>query len=181
MSEQGRFYVALYARGGRSRMPTKEDKYHWALVTGPSVETPDTRGMRHHITHSVQMVDDTPEMMWKYSEQDIPTGWTSKLLVRIYVGEVKSMTQVHSTLQNTPLQPDAAGWNCFQWVKDAFMAVAKDGEALGEAVTDWQAVRDKAMEYVEGKIKAGRFELCRDFEHDDVPTWDMLGNKELAT
>lgn len=156
-------------------------RFHWALVTGPRVETPDTRGIRHHITQSIQLVEDTPEMMWKYNEQDIPTGWTSRLLVRVLVGEVRSMTRARSVLQGTPLRFETEGWNCVEWVKDAFTAVTHDADALVDAVTDWQAVRDKAMEYVEAKIEAGRFELCRDFEHDDVPTWDMLGDKELAT
>ncbi|KAJ4208534.1 hypothetical protein NW767_001641 [Fusarium falciforme] len=181
MADEGRLYIALYARGGRARMATKEDKFHWAFITGPDYESPETRATRHHVTHGVEMIDGTPQMMWKYCEQDIPTGWTSQLLVRVLIGEVKSMDRVNFIFHNTPLKHDTEGWNCVKWVEDAFTTIMQDENALGEAVTDWDAIRDKAMEYVDAKIKSGRFELCRDFENDEVPTWDMVGNKELAT
>ncbi|RSL69678.1 hypothetical protein CEP54_002237 [Fusarium duplospermum] len=180
MEDQGRLYVALYLRGGRAKMPHKENKFHWAFITGPSVETPETRGVLHHIKEDPEMMKHASGMMWKYLEHDVPTGWTGNILVRIYIGEVKDMDRVHFIFHNTPLQQCTLGWNCIKWAEDAFTTITQDGKALSKAVTDWDAVRDKAMEYVDAKVKAHRFELCREFEQDDVPTWDMLNNKEIA-
>ncbi|RSL92299.1 hypothetical protein CEP52_013894 [Fusarium oligoseptatum] len=180
MSEQGRLYLALYLRDGKTRMPHKENKFHWAFITGPSVETSETRGMLHHIKEDAEKMTYASGMMWKYLEHDIPTGWTGNILIRVYIGEVKDMSRVHFIFHNTPLKQCTPGWSCIKWVEEVFANITSDDKALGKAVTDWNAVRDKAMDYVDAKVKAHRFELCREFEKDDVPTWDMLANKEIA-
>ena len=103
---------------------------------------------------------------------------TSMLLIRIVVGKVKDMSRLRAIFEGTPVRPEVEGWNCVEWVKEALLTAIKDGKALGTSAGDWKSVRDTAMWYVESKKAAGRFRSPQD--ESKPPTWDMLGNAELA-
>lgn len=67
------------------------------------------------------------------------------------------------------------------WVKEALETLAKDGKALGSAVTDWEIVRDTSLRYVREKKAAHRFDgKAEDGQYDRmiVPTYDLLEKRE---
>lgn len=117
--------------------------------------------------------------LWEFEERDISMAQTAMVLVRVVVGKVANVTRLVSTIRSTPLNGDQPGWNCVEWVKDALEALKKDGRALGTSNTDWSAVRDTAMHYVEGKKAQHRFDGKGNFDMSKVATWDMLEGMEL--
>lgn len=49
---------------------------------------------------------------------------------------------------------------------------------LGNAVTDWETMRDTAVWYVDQKCSVGRFDAY--YDPTQAPTWDMMKNREIA-
>lgn len=104
---------------------------------------------------------------------------TNKLLLRVVIGKVKDQARLEAILKTVPMRPDVPGWNCVEWVKEAFEKVVKDGKtSMGTCIGDWTTVRDAAMWYVTQKKAAGRWERNNGYATDAVPTWDMLQRKE---
>lgn len=79
----------------------------------------------------------------------------------------------------TPLRADVEGWNCVEWVREAFETAMKRDDVIGRAVKSWPVVRDTAMEYVERKSYEGRFGI--QFDPLNVPTWDSLSGIEAVS
>ncbi|KXJ84944.1 hypothetical protein Micbo1qcDRAFT_186820 [Microdochium bolleyi] len=100
-SGKDRLYVALYARGGDPTMPGLEDKYHWALIVGPKLESSASRGYRFHAKEKLSFVGMETSMTA-----------TSMLLVRIMVGK------------QIPVRPEIEGWNCVGWDSSALSKAA---------------------------------------------------------
>ncbi|KAK4197067.1 hypothetical protein QBC40DRAFT_334422, partial [Triangularia verruculosa] len=170
-----RLYVALYARGGAARMAGGEDRYHWALITGPKQEADASRGKRYH-------AKEPRPGMWEYSEQNTGTASTLMILVRIRVAKIKSMARLEQVLRGVPIRAGQPGWNCVEWVREALSALARDGKALGSSRIDWQTVRNKAMQYVQQKAAQHRFDgraRPGQFNPRVVPTFDLLEEREV--
>jgi len=102
------------------------------------------------------------------------------LLVRIVIGKVRNKNRLWPIFRRTPLRPHEEGWNSVAWAKEAFEDAVADTMAIGTCVENWEAVRDKAMWYVEKKKAAHRFDGQAQYDLTKVPTWDMLRNKELV-
>ena len=102
------------------------------------------------------------------------------LLVRIMIGKVKKMDRLESALRKVPIRQGQMGWNCVGWVKEALEALNADGKALGTSVTEWQAVRDGAMQYVQRKKAEHRFDGRGNFNMRYAATYDMLDGKETV-
>lgn len=101
------------------------------------------------------------------------------LLVRVVVGKIKNLDHTKEIFRNIPLRPDVPGWNCVEWVKEAFETALADGGALGTAAPNWTAVRDTAMDYVAKKKAAHRFDGQGKYDQAKAATWDLLEGKEL--
>ncbi|KAI1084875.1 hypothetical protein F5B20DRAFT_576193 [Whalleya microplaca] len=104
---------------------------------------------------------------------------TMRLLVRIMICKVESMRGLRSVFEHTPTRPNDEGWNCVVWVKDALANVEKNGKALGTSVTNWEQIRDKAMEYCQQKTDERRFSSGGSYNSRQAPTWDLLQDREL--
>ncbi|KAH7012751.1 uncharacterized protein B0I36DRAFT_206273, partial [Microdochium trichocladiopsis] len=180
-SEKDRLYVALYARGGNPTMPGLEDKYHWALIVGPKLESSTSQGYRFHAKEKLSFSGNPPEAKWEWHYEEVTTSMTatSMLLVRIVVGKVKSTSRLRSIFQQIPVRPEVEGWNCVGWVREALHTTTQDSRALSKAAGTWDLVRDTAMWYVESKKTANRFDGTYDYDPTQVATWDMLSEKEL--
>ncbi|KAK8103192.1 hypothetical protein PG984_016338 [Apiospora sp. TS-2023a] len=101
------------------------------------------------------------------------------LLIRIVVGKIKDMNRLRAILDRTPLRPEVKGWNCVEWVREALLAAAHDGKALGTCASDWKSVRDTAMGFVERKKASHRFDGSQSYDPTKAATWDMLAKVEL--
>ncbi|RDW79841.1 hypothetical protein BP6252_04479 [Coleophoma cylindrospora] len=57
-SNKDRLYIALYTRGGSTKMPGKEETYHWALIVWPKIEMDKSgamaEGTRYHAKERFQ-------------------------------------------------------------------------------------------------------------------------------
>ena len=79
----------------------------------------------------------------------------------------------------TPLRSNVQGWNCVEWVREAFETIVKRDDVIGRGVKSWQSVRDTAIWYVEKKRDEGRFSI--QFDPLKVPTWDSLSSIDVGS
>ncbi|PYH92218.1 hypothetical protein BO71DRAFT_28664 [Aspergillus ellipticus CBS 707.79] len=176
MREKDRLYVTLYARGGAPTMPGKEDTYHWALLVGPKVETPEKKGVRYHAKEMPGLVGGS---QWELEEQECRLAATSMLLVRVMIGKIKDRGRLVEILRKTPIRQGEAGWNCVSWVKEALETSSIDGKALGTRVIEWGKVRNGVMEYCQSKKDQHRFDGQGNFDMSKAPTYDLIERKEI--
>ncbi|KAH8723970.1 hypothetical protein GQ44DRAFT_655675, partial [Phaeosphaeriaceae sp. PMI808] len=115
-SDKDRLYVALYARGGKPKMSTLEDTYHWALIIGPKNESIEGRGWRFHVKEGLKP-DGT--LGWLFEEKEIPLVATQMLLVRICVAKIEKDDRIKTILRGVPTREGLQGWNYVYWVKEA--------------------------------------------------------------
>ncbi|KAL5374222.1 hypothetical protein PMIN06_012458 [Paraphaeosphaeria minitans] len=182
-SEKDRLYIALYARSGAPKMPSGEDKYHWAFIIGPKNEANNATGRRCHVKESMQIVAGAAKNIWAYEDRAISLQPTSAILVRIMIGKVVDGERLRAAFASTPIRAGHAGyenWNCVSWVQEGLSWAAHDGKALGSCHTDWSYVRDTAMWYVAKKASEHRFDGQAQFDLGKVPTWDALEARELV-
>ncbi|KAI1881732.1 hypothetical protein JX265_000558 [Neoarthrinium moseri] len=162
-------------------MPRGEDKYHWALLTGPKTERDEPTGKRYHAKEQMISIRGHIQSQWQFDERDVSMLATSMILVRIVVGKIKDRKRVASILRSIPIRGDQPGWNCVGWVKEALEALGKDGKALGTSVIDWRTIRDAALSYVRHKEAQHRFDgraQAGIFNARQVPTYDLIETKQ---
>ncbi|KAF2762284.1 hypothetical protein EJ05DRAFT_497145 [Pseudovirgaria hyperparasitica] len=182
-SDKKRLYIALYARGGTPQMPRGEDKYHWAFIIGPKVETDTTKGRRCHVKESVQFIEGTPYTTWAFEDREISTMPTAMILVRVLIGKVENLDRLRRVFAATPIRAGQDGfqaWNCVWWIQEAFNAAMADRAALGTRLADWERARSISMWYVTKKTMEHRFDGQGDFNNDKIATWDAIENKEIV-
>ncbi|EFR01047.1 hypothetical protein MGYG_04050 [Nannizzia gypsea CBS 118893] len=167
--EKKRLYVALYPSGV---VNNEERKYHWAFLVGPKVEDAnEVPGDRYHVKNS-------PLGVWEYEELPLRNVRnTVNLLVRLVIGKVEDEERLIKIFRQVPLVQNDESWRCRTWVKEALGAIAKDGQAVGSAVLEWEKIEAKARSYVADKTAGGRFNSVEKLAHPK-PTWDMTENKE---
>ncbi|KAL8923767.1 MAG: hypothetical protein Q9208_004415 [Pyrenodesmia sp. 3 TL-2023] len=173
-SDKDRLYIALYARGGSAnRQPGSDERYHWALLVGPKSDEEAARGTRYHAKNPL-------DGKWTYEERDIFTARSIMLLVRIVVGKVTSNDRLQAALRSVPIVQGDESWNCVAWVRQALEAVKADGKAVGTSQLEWETVRRAALDYVQGKKDAHRFDGLGDFDMSKTATYDLLEGKEIV-
>ncbi|KAF2750088.1 hypothetical protein M011DRAFT_374293, partial [Sporormia fimetaria CBS 119925] len=168
-ANKDRLYVALYARGGSS------DTYHWALLVGPKEEVESGTGMRYH---AKTKPDGTVKGKWYFDEREIPLEATQMLLVRVMITKIEKKDRVVSILRSTPVKQGVPTWTCKSWVQDALRNLEADGKALGTGVTDWDTVREAAIEYCQQKKAAHRFDGKVHWDTKKAATYDLLEKRE---
>ncbi|KAF2765264.1 hypothetical protein EJ03DRAFT_280396 [Teratosphaeria nubilosa] len=173
-SGKNRLYVALYARGGKPKMPTLEDTYHWALITGPKHED-NREGWRFH---AISTIKSDSTQGWQFEEMKTRLIATRMLLVRVCIGKIEKDDRVRSILRSVPIRDDTENWNCVYWVKEALQLLKADGRAIGTGELDWVLVRDTAMAYVKQKRDEHRFDGQVSMYGDRPPTYDLLEGRE---
>ncbi|RAK78847.1 uncharacterized protein BO72DRAFT_476338 [Aspergillus fijiensis CBS 313.89] len=173
-SNKDRLYVALYARGGKARMPGKEDTYHWAVHTGPKSPTEQRLGVRYH-TKERLTVEGKSEFIFEESEVS-----PQMVLVRIAIAKILDQDRAVEILRSTAIRQNATEWNCVSWVQEALGVLNVDSRALGTRTLDWVRVRDAAMEYCQRKKDQHRLDGKGDCDMGAVPTYDLMVGRELA-
>ncbi|RAH67819.1 uncharacterized protein BO66DRAFT_456579 [Aspergillus aculeatinus CBS 121060] len=173
-SNKDHLYVALYVRGGKARMPGKEDTYHWAVHIGPKSPTEQRLGVRYHAKERLT-VEGKSEFIFEESEVS-----PQMLLVRIAIAKILDQGRAVGILRSTAIRQNAPEWNCVSWVQEALGALNADSRALGTRILDWERVRDAAMEYCQRKKDQHRFDGKGDFDMGAVPTYDLMVGRELA-
>jgi hypothetical protein len=146
-------------------------------MVGPKKEIEGAMGMRYH---AKERMIAPHQIEWYFEERDVSLLATSMLLVRVMIGKVESKDRLVSTLRKVPIRQEQAGWNCVGWVKEALEALNADGRALGTSVTEWQAVRNGAMWYVQKKKDEHRFDGQGSFDMRLAATYDLLDGKETV-
>ncbi|KAI1837129.1 hypothetical protein DTO006G1_5973 [Penicillium roqueforti] len=174
-SNKDRLYVGLYARGGKSIMPDKEDTYHWGLIVGPKFEAEYGTGFRYH---AKERMETSGSSQWFFEERQCRLAPTSMLLIRIMVGKVVDGSRLVEILRNTPIRQGQPDWNCVFWVKEALEKLKLDPKALGTSVVKWERVRSQAMDYCQQKKDQHRFDGQGNFDRSKAPTYDLMQQKE---
>ncbi|KAI0426084.1 hypothetical protein F5Y09DRAFT_334430 [Xylaria sp. FL1042] len=146
-------------------MPSEKDRLYVALYARGGVPTMPGLEDTYHwalIVGPKTESENSRGSVWEYEERTISMATTSMLLVRIMVGK-----------------PEIPGWNCVEWVREAFLAAIQDGKALGTSASDWESVRD-VMWYIEDKKAKHRFDGTVQYDPSKAATWDMLQGFELV-
>lgn len=104
-------------------------------------------------------------------------------MVRVLVAKVLEVDRLSAVLKQVPVRSGEEGWNCVLWVKEALNLVSADDRCLGRKVTEWKAVRDAAMDYVERKKAEGRFDVKvvrGNPAMTKAATYDLIEGKEAV-
>ncbi|KOS21900.1 hypothetical protein ESCO_001639 [Escovopsis weberi] len=176
-----RLYVGLYERYGEQTKPGMEDKYHWALITGPKNDIVNSKaptfGVHHVKERLVQRLDSLvldPEWYYAHSHED-----EGRILVRILIGKVRDLDRLQDALGR--VRPSNVQHYCsVDWVQHAVAAVMNDRKTLSSCVADWRLIRDTAMQYVAAKRDARRLDFRGMLSTGRPATWDLLKNTELV-
>ncbi|TQS38215.1 hypothetical protein Golomagni_01285 [Golovinomyces magnicellulatus] len=174
-SGKDRLYILLYARYGTPEMPKKEDKYHWALLAAPKIESENVKGIRFHARERCTA---SGQVEWYYDEFHILLKATNMLLVRILIAKIADTGRLLNIIRNIPTRQEDRYWNCIGWVKEALEALWVDKKALGTAVTGWDKVRDAAMNYCQKKSDQLSFYTQEDCDNKMPATYSLLEEKE---
>ncbi|KAL8713681.1 MAG: hypothetical protein Q9220_002207 [cf. Caloplaca sp. 1 TL-2023] len=176
-SDKDRLYVALYARGGTAHLePGSDERYHWALLTGPKEEMSTSRGMRYHARDSIHGD-------WRYEEKDIGSATSMMLLGRVVVAKVVDNARLQAAFRGVAIVQGDKSWNCVAWVRQALEALKADGKAVGTSQLEWEVVRKTAMDYLARKTAQHRYDgLAPDgrFDMEKKPTYDLLEGRETV-
>ncbi|VUC32090.1 unnamed protein product [Clonostachys rosea] len=175
-------YVALYARAGKSHMKGEEDKYYWAFVVAPKTETNDTCGIRFGVKQVLQRTAEgaAPMPVWVHEQINMQMSRAPMMVGRILIGDVCDVDRLRSILQEVRFRPDIRGWNWVMWMRDAFEELMRQRKVLGRSVKSWAIIQVTAMQYVEEKKAAHRFDGTVGYSMDLTPTWDMLRGVEVT-
>ncbi|KYK59841.1 hypothetical protein DCS_00975 [Drechmeria coniospora] len=174
--DKERLHVGLYVRGSVPKMPDGEDEQVALSHLLGRRSVPLTRRAQEDIVSRGRSVE--PLRKWVYLND---SNRAATLLVRIVVGKIHDRALLEKMLAAVPMHPEDPSWNCVLWTHNAFRAVADDGQAVTLATKDWDLVRRCAMEYVEAKKDAHRFD-GKDpkvkFDPLKPATWDLFTNEE---
>jgi len=115
-------------------------------------------GRRCHVKNRLNINPDGPSSVWEYEELQLQNVQnTNTLLVRVIIGKVENLNRLLEIFRSIPVFQNDPGWRCRSWCADALAAIAKDGEAVGTSVLDWQRIEQAARRYVGEKTAQGRF------------------------
>ncbi|KAH7137605.1 hypothetical protein EDB81DRAFT_655870, partial [Dactylonectria macrodidyma] len=152
--------------------------YTWDFVIAPKVQF--TRSNNKLFTTNRKRKngeENRDQSVWSHLELDRPLTLNSTPLVRIVVGKVRSKTRLLSILQL--YQPDIEGLNNKNWAKEALRAVMEDNIALGTSVRDWESLEKAAEWFANLKKNANRWSVQATCNAGEIPTWDMLENRQV--
>lgn len=147
-------------------------------MIGPKLIEPDFRGIRIHITPAHPRLGLNH---WDYEEVGCNMHGNGRELVRFAIAKVKSCERLLDILREVSIVQGDPDWNCVFWVRDALDAVWKDSRAAGVPTVGWETYRGAAMRYCQRKIDNHRFDGEGEFNMSDVPTYDVLQDKEIIT
>jgi hypothetical protein len=149
-------------------------RYHWAMQIGPKAEVEGSQGKLYPAKETLTATG----YVWGMEERGTTMLATNMQLVRVLIGKVEDRSRLETIFRKVPIRKDQPGWNCVGWIKEALEDLGANGKALGASVTDWQQVRNMAMQYIERKKREHRFDGTANFDMRRPATFDMLENKE---
>lgn len=105
---------------------------------------------------------------------------TQMILVRIMIAKIERTDRLAEVLRQIPIRQGQEGWNCVSWVREALAALEASKNVLGTSAIGWEAVRDAAMSYCQQKKEQHRFDGKGNFDTSQIPTFDLLQQKETT-
>ncbi|KAB8275537.1 hypothetical protein BDV30DRAFT_207610 [Aspergillus minisclerotigenes] len=181
-----RLLLALYAR------PKYPESYHYALLITPKItavqNTKSLRAIKYHVKNTIENIKDRISQPWRFERvviDDInPEPW---LLAGVVIGKVVSQEHVERVFGETPVyqvdDPDkdkALTFDCRSWVVDAVERLQKSD--VVSSLLGWETLERRAVEYVEGKKRMGRWNAGQDTSVKlRVPIIDWVTESEITT
>ncbi|KAE8333796.1 hypothetical protein BDV39DRAFT_165237 [Aspergillus sergii] len=181
-----RLLLALYAR------PKYPESYHYALLITPKItaaqNTKSLRATKYHVKNTIENIKDCISQPWRFERAVIddinPEPW---LLACVVIGKVVSQEQVERVFGATPVyqvdDPDkdkALAFDCRSWVVEAVERLRKSD--VVSSLLDWETLERRAVEYVEGKKRMGRWNAGQDASVKlRVPIMDLVTGSEIST
>jgi len=160
-----------------------DSRYHWALHRCPKHEKKGHWGTRYD-TKEITLAPIT----WAYNEEELTTARGVNVLVRVLLGKVADEAKFDEIVRQVPIRWGQEGyerWTCKAWIREALERLAQGGVLCDGAVTEWERVHDRALEYVETKKAQHRFGggppgHCDGYRDDVVPTFDLMLDREIV-
>ncbi|KAE8136018.1 hypothetical protein BDV38DRAFT_250410 [Aspergillus pseudotamarii] len=181
-----RLLLALYAR------PKHPESYHYALLICPKITTAQNAKPRpatkYHVKNTIDNINDRISQPWRFERSMIDDiNLQPRLLVCVVIGKIVSQEHVERMFGDTPVyqvdHPDkekALGFDCRSWVVDAVERLRQSG--VVSSLLDWELLERKAVEYVEGKKRMGRWNAGQDVSAKlGVPIMDLITGSEIST
>jgi hypothetical protein len=176
-----RLQLALYAR------PKHPGTYHYALFIsskGPKKQIVNS-ATKYHVKNTLRTIAGKAVQDWRFERVDVSNILLEhRLLVRIVIAKMTSTDAFESILEavpiyqvNDPNQVHAQSFSCLTWVRAALEELRNQGAVV--KLREWDSIQKNALEYVERKIKEGRWNGVWAGEAG-VPTLDLLSGKEIV-
>lgn len=176
-----RLQLALYAR------PKHPGSYHYALFISPKSTKQKklaNSATKHHVKNTVQNIAGEVTQPWRYERLAISDiQLEPRLLVRIIIAKITSSDTVERILGAARVaqiddsnQAEAQSFSCSTWVHAALEELSRQGAVVG--LGEWEEIQKKAVDYVERKRAAGRWNGGWKGEAG-VPILDLLDGREL--
>lgn len=176
---KSRLQLALYAR------PKQPGTYHYALFVSPK-STKQMLATKHHVKNTVQNIAGEVTQPWRYERLAISNVQLEpRLLSRIIIAKITSPDTLEGILGATRVyqiddsnQAEAQSFSCSTWVQAGLEELSRQGAIVG-LLGEWEEIQKKAVEYVERKRAAGRWNGGLKGEAG-VPMMDLLKGREIV-
>ena len=175
-----RLQLALYAR------PKHPCTYHYALFVSPKSTKQKliNSAIKHHVKNTVQNISGEVTQPWRYECLAISNVQLEpRLLVRIVIAKITSPDTLEGILRDARIyqiddsnQAKAQLFSCSTWVQAVLEELNRQGAIVG--LGEWEDIQKKAVEYVERKRAAGRWNGGLKGE-TGVPMLDLLNRREI--
>ena len=175
-----RLQLALYAR------PKQPGTFHYALFVSPKSTNQKLANSvtKHHVKNTVQNISGEVTQPWRHERLAISDILLEpRLLVRVIVAKITSPDTLEEILGGARVyqiddlnQAKAQSFSCSTWVQAVLEELSRQGVITG--LGEWKEIQKKAVQYVERKRVAGRWNGGLKGEIG-VPMLDLLSGREI--
>ena len=174
--------------------------YHWAFMLDKSAQVAD-EGTLYHVAWAID--DETKKklgenwqevltncdpaerpVVWEYKTRESSTRKASASMrgrVRLCnVTDAKRFERVMQSVHVDRHWKNMGTFSCRTWLSSAWRALANEPGLLEPEMTiSWHTIEKTVKEYLEQKESQDRFNYDVTFE--ELPTWDLLEQRELVS
>lgn len=132
--------------------------------------------MRYHAKDRTSAIG---AKVWRFESVETSIQATSTILIYITVAKILEPKKLEVILKAVPVVQNDPTWDCITWVKNALEELHKSG-CLGTRQSEWEVVKQVAMDYVTRKVTEHRFDGQVLVDKVKVPTYDLMDRKEIV-
>ena len=124
--------------------------------------------------------------VWDFEIQDVCMLSSAETRIRVQLPRIQDVESFEALIQDAFLGSDGTrgpDWNHVMWMRDAWTALAEDGDVLGGEglkleLVGWEKVQKTAIGFVQARESEGLFAKWNSTVK--VPTWGLVERKRLV-